>query len=195
MPSFFILSTSDDPKHCLIDEAPQSMRPKSWRISKGLPMEHRYPPDVVLKMDGAHKGLMVPDLVSTTERIAIVSNKLKGLLEQHSGARIEFLPASIANHKGRIAAKDYFIANVLDHVDCVDKERSEVEELHPDPTLLSGLFRLQVLQEPIPPEAKLFRLKTMPPAILIRDDLRALLDAESLTGIRYIAMGEECAIY
>ncbi|MBE4748373.1 hypothetical protein G4177_09355 [Corallococcus sp. ZKHCc1 1396] len=139
--------------------------------------------------------MMVPDLVSTTERIAIVSNKLKGLLEQHSGARIEFLPASIANHKGRIAAKDYFIANVLDHVDCVDKERSEVEELHPDPTLLSGLFRLQVLQEPIPPEAKLFRLKTMPPAILIRDDLRALLDAESLTGIRYIAMGEECAIY
>ncbi|WNG52187.1 hypothetical protein F0U60_02725 [Archangium minus] len=139
--------------------------------------------------------MVVPDLVSNTESIALVSSKLKGLLEQHSGARIEFLPASIANHKGRVAAKDYFIANVLDHVDCVDKEHSEVEELNPDPTLLSGLFRLQVLQDRIPPEAKLFRLKTMPSAILIRDDLRALLDAEHLTGIRYIAMGEECAIY
>ncbi|MFL5356872.1 imm11 family protein [Archangium sp.] len=195
MPSFSILSTSNDPKHCLVDEDPDSLRPKTWRIAKGLPMEHRYPPDVVLKMDGGHKGLVVPDLVSNTLRIALVSRKLKGLLEQHSGARIEFLPVSIANHKGRIAAKDYFIANVLDHVDCVDKERSEVEELHPDPTLLSGLFRLQVLQERIPAESKLFRLKTMPPAILIRDDLRAQLDAENLTGVRYIAMGEECAIY
>jgi hypothetical protein len=195
MPSFSILSTSDDPKHCLVDEVPESLNPKKWRISKGLPMEHRYPPDVVLKMDSGHKGLVVPDLVSNTVRITIVSSKLKGLLEQHSGARIEFLPVSMANHKGRIAAKDYFIANVLDHVDCVDKERSEVEELNPDPTLLSGLFRLQVHQDRIPPEAKLFRLKTMPPAILIRDDLRALLDAENLTGVRYIAMGEECAIY
>jgi hypothetical protein len=195
MPSFSIFSTSDDPKHCLVDEIPDSLRPKKWRISKGLPMEHRYPPDVVLKMERAHKGLVVPDMVSNTERIALVSPKLKGLLEQHSGARIEFLPVSIANNKGRIAVKDYFIANVLDHVDCIDKERSEVEELNPDPTLLSGLFRLQVLQDRIPPEAKMFRLKTMPSAILIRDDLRTLLDTENLTGIRYIAMGEECAIY
>jgi hypothetical protein len=195
MPSFFILSTSNDPKHCLVSEVPESLNPKKWRITKGLPMEHRYPPDVVLKMDGGHKGLVVPDMVSNTNRIAIASSKLKALLEQHSGARIEFLPASIANHKGRIAAKDYFIANVLDHVDCIDKERSEVEDLNMDPAFLSGLFRLQILPDRIPPEAKFFRLKTMPTAILIRDDLRALLDAESLTGIRYIAMGEECAIY
>ncbi|MFL5349316.1 MAG: imm11 family protein [Hyalangium sp.] len=195
MHSFSILSTSDDPKYCLVDEVPEPLRSKKWRISEGRPMEHRYPPDVVLKMDRAHKGLVVPDLVANTERIAIVSTRLKGLLEQHSGARIEFLPVSIANHKGRIAAKDYCIANVLDHVDCIDKERSEVEELNPDPTLLSGLFRLQVLQDRIPSEAKMFRLKTMPTAILIREDLRALLDAENLTGIRHIAMGEECAIY
>ncbi len=193
--SFFILSTHNDPKHCVVNEVPESLVPKMWRITEGLPMEHRYPPDVVLKMDNGHKGLVIPDLVSNTESIALVSSRLKGLLEQHAEARIEFLPAAIANHKGRVAAKDYFIANVLDHVDCVDKERSEVEELNPDPALLSGLFRLQVHQDRISPEAKLFRLKTMPSAILIRDDLGALLDAEKFTGIRYIAMGEECAIY
>lgn len=195
MSSFFILSTSNEAQHCVVDEVPDDLRPKKWRICEGRPMEHRYPPDVVLKMLKGHKGLVVPDFVSNTERLALGSSKLKGLLEQHSGARIEFLPAAIANHKGRIAAKDYFIANVLDHVDCLDKEHSEVEELNPDPTLLSGLFRLQVLQDRIPPEARLFRLKNMPSAILIRDDLRALIDAENLTGLRYIAMGEECAIY
>ena len=195
MHSFSIFSTRDDPKHCLVDEVPEALRPKKWRISEGLPTEHHYPSDVVLTMYKGHKGVVVPDMVSNTNRITIVSSKLKSLLEQHSGARIEFLPASIANHKGRVAAKDYFIANVLDHVDCVDKQRSEVEELNPDPTLLSGLFRLQVLPDRIPPESKLFRLKTLPTAILIRDDLRALLDAENLTGVRYIAMGEECALY
>ncbi|NTX07400.1 hypothetical protein HUA75_37195 [Myxococcus sp. CA040A] len=139
--------------------------------------------------------MVVPDLVSNTERIAIVSTRLKTLLEQYSGARIEFLPVSISNHKGRIAAKDYFIANVLEHVDCIDKERSEVEELDPDPARLSGLFRLRVLDDRIPAEAALFRLKPMPPAILIREDLRARLSAESLSGIRYIELGEKCAIY
>ncbi|NOJ52700.1 hypothetical protein HK404_08785 [Myxococcus xanthus] len=139
--------------------------------------------------------MQIPDLVNNTERISIVSEKLKALLEQQAGARIEFLPVTIANHKGRVAAKDYFIANLLDHVDCVDKERSEVEELNPDPTLLSGLFRLQVFPERIPSNAKLFRLKTMPPAIIVREDLRAAIDAGHITGVNYIAMGEECAIY
>ncbi|MCP3168887.1 imm11 family protein [Myxococcus qinghaiensis] len=195
MPSFSILATSNDPGHCLIDEVPESLDSKVWRIAAGLPMEHRYPNHVVLPMDKGHKGLVVPDLVSNTERIAIVSTRLKTLLEQHSGARIEFLPVSIANHKGRIAAKDYFIANVLDHVDCIDKERSEVQELDPDPARLSGLFRLQVLEDRIPAEANLFRLKPLPPAILIRETLRARLSAENLSGVRYIEMGEKCAIY
>ncbi len=195
MPSFFILTGDYDQKYCVLGEVPDSLRPKKWRISKGLPMEDRFPPGVVLGMDDGYKGLLVPDLVSNPLRMLVVSSRLKALLAQHSGARIEFLPVSISNHKGRVAAKDYFIANVLDHQDCIDKEHSEVEELNPDPTMLSGLFRLQIIAGRIPAEAKLFRLKTMPPAILLRDDLRAVFEAEGISGARYIAMGEECSIY
>jgi hypothetical protein len=195
MPSFFILSTARDPKNCLINEEPESIRPTSWRISRGMRMDDRFPPDVVLQMDGDHKGLAVPDLVANTVQLTIVSGRLKTLLEQHAGANIEFLPVSIANHKGRIAAKDCFIANVLDHQDCIDMERSEVEQFGLEPGLLSGLFRLQVLEDRIPPEAKLFRLKSMPSAILIREDLRAKLDATGISGVKYIGTGERCRIY
>ncbi len=195
MHSFSILSEASAPKDCLIAQVPAPLIPKKWRISAGLPMGHHFPPNLIFQMDRGHPGQAIPDLVSNTERISIVSGKLKSLLEQHAAARIEFLPISIARANGRIVAKDYFIANVLDHVDCVDKARSEVEELNPDPTMLSGLFRLQVHSSQIPAEARLFRLKSMPPAVLIRDDLRAILDAASITGVKYITMGEECTIY
>ncbi|NVJ08019.1 hypothetical protein HUW63_22605 [Myxococcus sp. AM001] len=195
MPSFFILSTVREPKNCVINEEPESIRATSWRISRGLRMDERFPVDVVLQMDGENKGLAIPDIIANTVQFAIVSNRFKQLLAEHSAAHIEFLSVSIANHKGRIAAKDFFVANVLDQHDCIDLERSDVEQLGLEPEILSGLFRLHVLEDRIPPEAKFFRLKSMPSVILIRDDLRAVIDAAGITGVKYIGMGDRCRIY
>lgn len=195
MHSFFIFSQARDPKHCAIYDEPEALKPESWRISDGLPMDEHFPSGLVLQMASEHKGIVLTDLVGNTLRMAIVSSRLKSLIEEHAGANVEFLPLSISNHKGRIAAKDYFIANVLDHQDCIDLEHSEVEQLGLEPGRLSGLFRLRILADRIPAEAKLFRLKSMPVAILIRDDLRAVLVAAGLTGVRYIGMGERCRIY
>ncbi|MCY1074003.1 hypothetical protein OV287_05850 [Archangium sp. miwbw1] len=71
-------------------------------------------------MDKGHPGLNVPDLVSNTLGVEIVSSKLKDLLEKESGARAEYVPLRILNHKRRVAAKGCFIANVLEAQDCVD---------------------------------------------------------------------------
>lgn len=193
--SYFILSTVREPKNCVIHEEPTSIRDMSWRMSRGLPVDERFPSDVVLQVDGGTKGITLPDFVSNTVQLAIVSRKLKQTLDEHAAANIEYLPISIANHKGRVSGNDYYIANLLDHHDCIDMERSEVEQLGMEPEFLSGLFRLHITEDRVPHEAKLFRLKSMPSAILIRDDLRATVDVAGLTGVKYIGMGERCRIY
>lgn len=195
MHSYFIFAELFDKKACLLTEAPDTFRAKGWRVSKGIRMDHRHPPDVVLTMGREHPGLAIPDLVNNTLGLCVVSSRLKDLLERESRAQIEFLPISIMNHKGRIAASDYFLANVLDHHDCIDLSRSDVDQNNPKPGMLSGLHRLFVLEEKIPVEARFFRLKPMPEAIIIRDDLRALLDAAAITGVKYVAMGEKHSIY
>ncbi|NOJ83474.1 imm11 family protein [Myxococcus xanthus] len=195
MHSFFLLSTMVDPQFCVIHEEPGSIRDTSWRISRGLRTDNHFPPDVTFQMDGEHKGRSTPDFIANTVQLAMVSSRLKELLEADSGADIEFLPISITSPQGRATKGSFFIANVLDHHDCIDMSRSEVEQLGLEPDLLSGLFRLHLLQEQIPPQAKLFRLKTMPSAIIIRDDLQTAFNAAGITGMKYIGMGERCRIY
>lgn len=195
MHSYFTFAELFDKKTCLLSEAPDALEAKRWRISKGLRMDQRYPPDVVLPMDPDHRGVVVPDLVNNTMALCIASKRLKELLEAESKANLECLPLSIANHKGRIAATDYFIINVLDHVDCIDLTKSDVDRNSPTPGMLSGLHRLFILEDQIPPEARLFRLKPMPAAILIRDDLRAALEAAGITGVKYVPMGEKHSVY
>ncbi|HEY8927097.1 MAG TPA: DUF1629 domain-containing protein [Polyangia bacterium] len=195
MPTYFIFAAQFDKKTCIVGEMPPAFEDKGWRVRKGIRMDQRHPPDTVLTMDEGHKGLVVPDMVNNIIGMCIVSKRLKELLERESGASVEYLPVSIANHKGRIAATDCFLVNVLDQVDCIDLARSDVDQHGPKPGLLSGLHRLHIFEDKVPPESKLFRLQAMPEAILIRDDLRAAIEAAGMTGSKFVAMGERHDIY
>lgn len=195
MHSYFILTASDDPQYCSINKRPPALEGKKWKLSQGEPMGADYPPDVRMEMSKDHPGLVVPDVIGNDLHLFLVSGRLKTLLERESNARSEYLPASIINHKGRLATQDVFIINVLERVDCVDRPRSEVDESHIEPGTLGGLFRLQVDAGRIPSEAKLFRLGEMPSLILVRNDLRASMEAQGLTGARYVAMGEDCVFF
>ncbi len=195
MASYVIFHEASDSKNCLLGKCPEALDEKRWRIAEGLRMDERYPPDVTLQMDEEHRGLNVPDLVANTLHLCIVSGRLKALLEQESGANIEFLPAAIANHKGRRVPGEYFIANVLDTYDCVDRDKSDFDTFASNPDEFTGLFRLSLREDEIPANAKLFRIKPMGTVLVIREDLRAALEAKGMTGVNYIAMGKRCSIY
>jgi hypothetical protein len=62
------------------------------------------------------------------------------------------------------------------------------------PGTFSGIYRLALDPQRISTETRLFRLKQMPSVLIVRDDLRAVLDAGGLEGLRYIAMGADCML-
>jgi hypothetical protein len=124
----------------------------------------------------------------------MISGRLKALLEKEAGVEIEFLPFTLYNHKGRIAAEDCFIANVIGTRDCVDMKRTRGEKSIMSPGEFEAIFLLHLDPASVPPEEKLFRLNVRPNIFIIRDDLRATFEQHGITGIRYIAMGERCRV-
>src|SRR3954468_427588 len=69
-----------------------------------------------------------------------VSPKLKEIFEAEPS--IEFIPIQIADHRKKVVATDYVLANPLGLVDCIDMKKSEVVMDSLDPTEILGLDKL-----------------------------------------------------
>ena len=192
MHSYFILDSSGDDDHCIIDTDSPSLRDFSWKLAEGTPAGSPLPTDLSVRMDTSHPGLIIPDFIGNTLRVFMVSNRLKTLWDREEAAKIEWVPIRIYNHKRRIASKDSFIANVLTAQDCVDMERTVSEPSYLWPGNIGPLYKLYLDPARIDPKLKLFRLAKRPTTLIIRDDLRETMEREGITGTRYIAMGQEC---
>lgn len=194
MHSYYVLSAANDETRCVLDKESSILDEMGWMLVEGTRAARRYSPDASLGMTGHYPGIKLSDNLENTFGYWVISGALKTVLEREAHTEIEFLPVAIINHKGRRADGEFFIANPFAIEDCVDRSGSDVDESAMSPGFFGGIYRLALDTTRIPPEARLFRLKQMPKIIIIRDDLRAALDAEGLTGLRYIAMGEDCML-
>lgn len=156
----WITRDSDFLMHCM----------DSYLLYEGVPVRSWFPTDTVFQLDDSH-GIKLTDSVPNTLHLLIVSEKLKGVLKEKSGAEIEFLPVRVRNQRGRIVQEPYFIANVVGSVECVDRQRSKywTSEIRPDQVF--RFYRLALNAEKIPPNAKLFRLKEQTDLVIVREEL------------------------
>lgn len=194
MAEFYILEHPDDPgDFCFISDLPDDF-PDPWMASEGERMGDDYGSPVDFRMSARSAGIALSDFISNTLGYYIVSARLRELLEEAAGVEIEFLPVRIINHKGRVASEEYSVANVIGTLDCVDMSRSEGQLDPDDETIFARLEKLYLDRERIPPDRALFRIASMPPLIVIREDLRRkLMDAE-ITGAVYLPLGEKVNI-
>ncbi|MFL5356666.1 imm11 family protein [Archangium sp.] len=192
--AYFILSADYSDQNCRIDELPRPLDKKGWRATEGERMGEHFPAGVRLEMSREHRGLVIPDYIPNTLLMPMVTGKLKTLLEQESGAEIEFLPFALYNHKGRVVAPECFIANVIGSRDWADMKKTRGEKSIISPGTFEALFQLQLDPEKVDPQAKLFRLNIIPRFLIVRDDLRAAFEQNGITGMKYTAMGERCRL-
>jgi hypothetical protein len=120
---------------------------------------------------------------------------MKALLERDATAVIEFLQFSVVNHKGRVAAKDCYIANVIGVQDCVDVDKTEGtrDEFYEDQ--FRRVERLVLRPSAIDPELNLFRIDRMPSLLIARQDLVDKIAEAGMTGGSFTPVGEEVEIY
>jgi hypothetical protein len=128
-------------------------------------------------------------VVANSLRCLIVTDRLKSILEAHVEHPVEYLPFVLLDHKGRVADDTMWIVNLLDAVACTDVEKTEGSQSAFHPGEFQDLLELHVHTDRVPPDRKLFRLAECPATILVRDDLRAVLDAAEVTA-DYLELGE-----
>jgi hypothetical protein len=143
----------------------------------GQPIQYRmsdlFPDDIALS-DNYEKGQV------------IVSARLRAALTSLLAAQpIQYLPAKIINHKGRVAAEDYAIVHPHTVLDAIDIEASKVDwsELAKDEVDYCAGLVLKPLPEDAPP---LFRLKHWGSVLVVTTELAQKLQSGGFVGLRFL---------
>jgi Immunity protein family (Imm11) len=186
--SYSILREAIDDRYCgvydYLDEFPDIENP-----AEGIPTADTFPDDVRFQMARETPGLLVADVINNAFGYLMVSAKGRAFLEKHvQGAKVEWLRFTLLNHKARVASTECWIANVLGTVDCVDTRRTTGEMSQVDPGEYMNITRLVLDPQRIPPNANLFRIASLPTVMIVRDDLRAAMEAEPLTGVEFLEL-------
>jgi hypothetical protein len=191
MQEYSVMIAESNREYCFVDEGKTRM-PKVHYPSKGIKMGEYYPDEMEFRMDDDFPGLVVPDYIKNAFGYFMVSGRLKKILEIYASIEIEFLRFTLINHKGRVASKDCFIANIIGAVNCEDEKNTVGRRSEMFPDRYDYIERLYLDVSKIDPALNLFRLSTAPSKILvIRSDLRALFLKEGITGVKYFELGSE----
>jgi len=162
-----------------------------WEIKEGRSRAKGFPPDAYFEMDRQfRKQVALSDQLANLENMAVVSESLKGFIEARKPANVEFLPVHIKDHKGRNVNAAYHIMNPLSIVDCIDKQRSDIQWNNLSPELISDVLKLVLLPDKIDPELLLFRCQHLSSTIFVRRDLAEAIAAKSFTGLEFTELEE-----
>lgn len=189
MGTYFVLVSERAPEHCAIFDYLDPFEDIDYP-TEGVRVGSRYPSGIRFQMAPEVSGLQVTDVLRNALGYLMITARLRSLLERHATAEIEFLPFTLLNHKGRVAARECYIANVLGTEDCVDTDRTEGSRSEISPGEMLRITRLHLQPDRINPERNLFRIASQPRTLIVREDLRQVLEAEGVTGVRFLALGE-----
>ena len=160
-----------------------------FELPKGIPRAATFPSDAAFTMDPDFPNdMLLTDNLVNTDRLVIASARLKTFLESQALQRVEYLPVTILNHKGRSASRDYFIVHPVELDACVDLGASDVEWSIIDPASIDSVTSLVIDEHALDPGVALFRPKPFYDIVLVRRPLAEAIDAQGFSGIRWIEL-------
>ncbi|MFA7060610.1 MAG: DUF1629 domain-containing protein [Pedobacter sp.] len=160
-----------------------------YKLKSGISFLSTFPSSAfyTVNPDYPYNTLLVDNLPNT-DRLIVASDRLKGFLEQHIRAKVEYLPISIHNHKNRPIREIYFIINPLDPIDGLDIEKCSVTWSKIVKDKIRDIKRIVLLEEKIDKERQLFRLARYDKIVLIKKELARKIDEAGFTGIQWVEL-------
>ena len=158
----------------------------TFELLRGVPRAETWPSDAAFRMNPAFpRDVKLADAVRNREGVAVASARLRDVLAGFAPADTEFLPVTILNHKGRVAADDYAVVNPYRVVDALDAGTTGLIWNAIDPDLVAGCFGLVLDPARLDPDAVLFRLRHLPTEVFVREDAVRAAEAAGLAGLRF----------
>ena len=153
----------------LSETLPEELRENSWKLMLGIPVKDWFPENVIFDLS-VNDGIQLTDFIPSVHQIMVVSERLKDIL-QATGEDFEFFPVRIRNHKKRIVEKQYYLANLIGSLECVDREKSEFFINHIRKDQIFRFQRLVLDESKIPDGKSIFRLGEQTEQIMVNEPL------------------------
>jgi hypothetical protein len=155
-------------------------------LKRGMSAAHYFPDDARFSMNPEFpKDIKLGDCIDNRGGFLLVSKPFKEMIETADVRNVEYLRVTILNHKGRVASNSYFIINPLSVFEAIDLERSIIRWNNIDPELISSCDRLVLDGDKIPPDAAMWRLKSLPTHVMVRRDLVEEIQAKGFSGVAF----------
>lgn len=193
MAKYFIMSQRLTENGCSLTDYPKDLK-KSFAPSNGIKMGDDYPDGFEFRMSNEMGGKKVDDLIMNTYGYCMASEKLTSLFRKDAKAEIEYLPFALLDHKKNSVDQQCCIINVLGMLDCVDMSRTKGDE---DPVNVGRLMYIEELHlnhEAIGDDVNLFRIAARPRVMIVRDDLKEVMEKASISGVDFFGEGEAVSL-
>lgn len=160
-------------------------------LTIGKPLLEGFPTDVEFHMDPDFpKDIVLADNVENENMVVLVSEAVHRFLLAQNLSRVEFLPVTIVNHKGRPASTGHVIVNAVEPVDAIDLGRSELEMSEISEGYIDTVDKLVLEPQRIPADRHLFRLKGLRRAMVVRRSLAEAIDQQGFKGFGWIEIAD-----
>jgi hypothetical protein len=185
--NYHVLRFSDRPEYAYLEDEPENFD-KPFRVGTGVSCADLVHGTIRMKFYKKHQGMKLDDFVANLFRWILCSERARAVIAKECG-NVEIYPLEILNHKKKPVGVPYFFVQPVGVVDCVDLERSEFKRDHAWQDKFLFVYKLVLREQAIPKQLKLFRMKEMPEAIIIRSDLVEKLQAAGATGFELLDTG------
>ncbi len=186
---FFLLTypAANPEGYCTVDKL-QGFEDE-WAVGQGVSLAANPPASLTMSMyEEEPRNTVLPDHVQNMDRLLIVSANMKTFLEGQDVNNVEYYPLEILDHKGKVASTAYFVAHLINPVDCIDVEASGVKWMG-EGLSTQRIFRMRTLVlDParVPPDRSLFFPRYYNRHPILRRDLAVALQAQGFSHVEIL---------
>jgi hypothetical protein len=153
----------------------------------GEKLEKQFPQNARFTMSGDRPtSTVLTDSLHNTDHLLVVSKRLKEFLQSAGVRQVEFLKVGIRNHKNKTVPDQYYIMNLLEPVDCLDRAASKAKTSPINKDRIASIKKLVLKPSAIESDRRIFRIANFPNAHLVRRDLAEDITKQGFTGIRWL---------
>ena len=164
-------------------------------VRQGLSLVNTSPEHLSMSMYAEEpRNTALPDYVQNMERLMIVSPRLKAFLEVQEVSHVEYYPLEIIDHKGKVASDEYFVAHLVDPVDCIDADASGAVWVNEGLVTqrIMGLESLVLDPARIPSGQTLFIPKFYRKYPILHRSLAKAMEKEGFTNVKIVPL-DQCS--
>lgn len=127
---------------------------------------------------------LLEDCPWVDSEVAVVSTRFKDIIESAAPGQCQFIPIDIMYNELPVD-NDYWVLNLLNVIDCIDKHRS-IEFRRSNDQMDESYYFPVVNPEKVPTEISIFRVKLSEANIMVRSKLRDTIRRARVSGVQFI---------